>query len=361
MGYELVQCYNTQYAIDWDVVRRLIRSYHTASLQLQYANAAPMSESRWYNPLSWSLPEVWNIEVPWDVVRRYVDIYADDDLRRMQDKAKFQAASVALDLEWMVEQTARKKEAFVDWMGDIQTKNMSAIDQAVKDYDGDIRLARWVRDSSADGLMVGASVMSGGAALAVMGGGSFLKGEAKFQDTGSVGAGVMEGAGSFMFAFVKLGKTFSFKEDMALVMVQSAWKTGTELVGGATLGKAAISGALKLTGPSVDRLFKLGPAKLLFDKVAVPVVITYGGENVASKFLSKLTSTLLQKKGIEDKGKQALLSLGSSSQGAGEATDDVPNEARKRQGQLIAEATLSNKYLLYLAYVNMEKGIGRGW
>ena len=185
-----------------------------------------------------------------------------------------------------------------------------------------------------------------------------LKGEAKWQDTGSIGAGIMEGTGSFVFAYVKLGKSFSFKQDMVLALVQTPYKAKTELVGGASLGKAGLSGALKLTGPSIDRLFKIGPAKTFFDKLAVPVVITYQGENVASKFLSKYTATIVQKRGIEGAGKNAILNIGSPSPSPPNSTAD---DRRQRQGQVIAEATLTSKYLLYLGFVNQQNGIGRGW
>jgi hypothetical protein len=163
------------------------------------------------------------------------------------------------DLDWRIDEAARYKELFVDWMGDVQMQNMHNITKAVEDYESQIEIAKFVRDTSADGLMVGASVMSGGAALAFTGAGSFLKGTAMFQDTGSVGAGVMEGVGSFVFAYVKLGKTFSLKQDMVLALVQAPYKTGTELAGGASFGRAALIGALKLTGPFVPLVCLGGP------------------------------------------------------------------------------------------------------
>ena len=54
MGYELLANGQTQFAIDWDIVSRLVRSYHTANLQIAYAREITMSESHWYNPLTWS-------------------------------------------------------------------------------------------------------------------------------------------------------------------------------------------------------------------------------------------------------------------------------------------------------------------
>ena len=190
-----------------------------------------------------------------------------------------------------------------------------------------------------------------------------MKGTAKFQDTGSVGAAVMEGAGSFVFAYVKLGKSFSFKQDMILALVQAPYKTGTELVGGSTVGKAILSGALKLTGPAMDQLFKLSPSKTIFDRVAVPITIWrktidqpghQQWENVADEVLRKFAKEVAQKRGIEGAGKNALLRMGSSA-------GSPAGGASHRQGSIIAEATLTNEYLLYLSFVNMNNGIGRGW
>ena len=345
MGYELLANGQTQFAIDWDIVNRIVRSYYTANLELAYAREVTMSESHWYNPMTWSLPAISHVEVDWDAVRADADTYARTDVSNMRVEAKYNAPRIARRLEDMIETTAGRKEMFIDWIARVQTENWKSIDQAVEDYESSADIARFVRDTSADGLMVGASVMTGGAAAAALGGASFFKGVCRFQDTASIGAGVMQAAGSFAFAYVRLGKHFTFKQDMVLAFVQAPYAIGTELVGGATVSKAVSSSALKMTGPSIDRLFKLGPARTLFDKVAVPVVITYGGENVASSFLSKLAA----------KGAQQTIEERS--------TNDAPeiDTGPRRQGQVIAESTVSTKFLLHLAFVNMTKGIGRGW
>jgi hypothetical protein len=149
---------------------------------------------------------------------------------------------------------------------------------------------------------------------------------------------------------VKLGKSFSFKQDMILALVQAPYKAGTEIVSGATVGKATVSGALKLTGPAINSIFKN------LEKAPMPIVITYGGKDVAAKFISKMVGTLVQKRGIEDYGKSKILTLWPS-----DTADDHGESPLHRNGQVVAEATLNNKYLLYLAFVNQEKGIGRGW
>lgn len=354
MAYELLANGPTQFAVDWDIVRRIVRSYHRAILQLAYARATTMSQSHWYNPMTWSLPDITHVEVDWDAVRADAETVASEDVRNMQIEAKYNAPRIARRLASMIDITAQEKEAFVDWIGTVQTQNMMSINKALSDYEASAEIARFVRDTSADGLMVGASVMTGGAAAAALGGASFFKGVCRFQDSGSVGASVMEGAGSFAFAYVRLGKSFAFSQDVVLALVQAPWAAGTELVGGATISKAVASGAVRLTGPSSDALFKLGPARTLFDKVAVPIVINYGGENVASSFLARLASETIQTRAAD-----------AASRKAGVPADDGPRESlssiRRRPGQLIDDSTLSSRFLLDLAFVNMQKGIGHGW
>jgi hypothetical protein len=352
MAYELVQSGRTQFAIDWDIVGRIVRSYHRACLQWDLAREVTMSESHWYNPLSWSLPEISHVEVDWDSVRIYADRYTDEDVRNLRAIATMDAARVGRRLDEMIDTTAVKKEAFVEWLGTVQTQNMRSVNKAVGDYESKIEIAKFIRDASADGLMVGASVMTGGGAIAAVGGASFFKGACKFQDTDSVGAAVMEGVGSFTFAYVKLGKSFSIKEDLMLAFVQAPYKAGTELVGGSTISEAVLKGGVKLAAPGVEGLFKLGPMRTLFDKVAVPIVITYGGKDVASTTLSKFAGKVATK-GVETWAK------GTLHPGKADGGEDA--RASRRGGQLVANATLSDKFLLYLAFVNMEKGIGRGW
>lgn len=354
MGYELLVSGQTRFAIDWDIVSRIVRSYHTASLQLAYAREIAMSQSHWYNPMTWSLPSISHVEVDWERVRTDADAFAREDVRNMRTEAKYNATRIARRLDSLIDITALRKETFIDWIGTVQTQNMVSIGKAIGEYESNVEIAQFVRDTSADGLMVGASVMTGETAVAALGGAAFFKGTCRFQDSASVGASIMEGAGSFAFAYVKLGKEFALGREMVLALVQAPWTTGTELVGGSTISRAVAGGAVKLTGPSSEALFRLGPAKTLFDKVAVPIVINYGGEHVASTFLSRLTSDALQSRD-EAPGRSGAVNSN------GGATETAPATGPRRPGQLIADSTLSNKFLLDLAFVNLQKGIGRGW
>jgi hypothetical protein len=357
VAYELLQCGSRQYAVDWVIVRRMLLSYYVADLQWQSQREVSLSESHWWNPASWSMPDVSHIEVDWPSVHRVAAQWADEDVVKMRNSAKIDARGVAFELESRIDAAGKLKENFLDLMGDVQTRNMHKISEATEDYEGQVELLRFVRDTSADGLMVGASIMSGGAAgFAALRAGSILKGVAKWQDSGSIAAGILEAEGSLVFGCVRLGKKFSFKGDMVIALFQSAYKTGTELVAGSTMKKALISGALKLSSPGMDRFFKGDGAMSFFDKVAVPLSINYGGKQVAADLLARWAGKVVFKQGVEGYGKSVL-------QGGSPPVPPTPRTTAGHDYQrgLLADATLTNKYLLYLSFVDMERGIGRGW
>ena len=45
----------------------------------------------------------------------------------------------------------------------------------------------------------------------------------------------------------------------------------------------------------------------------------------------------------------------------GARSPTVVTTAVRKRAPILEQTTLTNKYLLYLSFVNMELGIGRGW
>lgn len=355
MSYQFLANGPTQFAVDWAIVSRIVRSYHTARLQMVHAREVTPSNSHWYNPMTWSLPAISHVEVDWEKVRVDADALAQTDVRNMRIEAKYNTARIARRVEDLIELTAERKETFVNWLRTVQRQNLAAIRNAIADYECGVEVEQFVRDTSSGGLMIGASVLTGPAAVAALGDAPFLRGTCQFHDTGMVGAGIIRGAGTLGFALVRLGKPSSVKPDMVLALVQAPYAAGTELVGGASVSRAVASSALRLTAPA-SRLFQVGPAKTLLgkallDKVAVPITVTYGGEHVASSFLRSLE----QRRELAD-AETGPITLSETP--AGESPMDT---SPRPQGQIIDQATVSTKFLLDLAFVNVEKGIGQGW
>lgn len=69
----------------------------------------------------------------------------------------------------------------------------------------------------------------------------------------------------------------------------------------------------------------------------------------AGTVAGKLAAKFVQRQGIETMGKKML------------ASGSPPSTTSDRIGLVVQQMTMTNKLLLYLAFVNMDKGIGRGW
>jgi hypothetical protein len=360
MTYWMLENDRGTYAVDWDVVNRLVRSYHRAVLRESCSKEYTTSDSRWFNPFSWSLPDIRSLDVDWDKVNGRLNGVADDAFNRLAEEATRDVRGVYRELDWMVSDTGRRTAAFTDRLGALQTENMSRINSAVESYGAQIEAAKFVRDTAADGLMVGASIATGGAGLAILGGGSAMKGWAKYQDTDNAGAAVMTGVGSFTFGAFKLGGAkLTGTEEAVVTILQAQWETGVALAEGKSLGKALATGSLKLSGPFVDRFFKLGPVKTMLERACVPIAITVttagGVENIASTVAAKWLAKSVQKQVVERGGKAVINSLGRPTAPAGGAST-----SQVYRSEVIERATLTDQRLLTLAIVNMSKGIGRG-
>jgi len=84
-------------------------------------------------------------------------------------------------------------------------RTSESIDGAVSRGEAAAAAARKVRDLSATVLVIGSSFMTGGASVAVLGGGSLLQGVAVWQDTGNVGSAVLQATGTFIVGVIPLG------------------------------------------------------------------------------------------------------------------------------------------------------------
>lgn len=133
MSWEFIKCGNTEYAIDFGVVERIWHSYLLAKYQYDYAYEITLSDSKWYNPFSWSLPNITNIEVNWEKVTSLADYEAKNETWFMLRDAPTSAPSIAWKLAEIIEETAIYKEKYLDWMGNVQTQNMANINDAVED------------------------------------------------------------------------------------------------------------------------------------------------------------------------------------------------------------------------------------
>lgn len=355
--FQIISKNNDNFVVDWDVIERLLKSIYTTQYQLIYSKVSPMKASG-----DFTLHEevLWTVDVDWDAVAARTARDIKLEMLDLRSWAKVDPKGVAKELEHRVELAGGFRQDFLDKLKWVSGRNVQNIDKAVAAYDADIKIARLVRDTAADLFVVAASVETGGAAATIYSSlGSAGKGYAKFQDTGNYGAAVLEGAGTFVFSAAKIKGVTPFGIDFSggapkavLVLIQAPYKTYTELVSGASVSDALVSGAVKLIAPGLDAFFKMFPGNVLqmFGNCALPIEITtWTNKNVAADFLSKALSKVSQQ-GLKQGAKSVMHSASTTTT----ATEEPP-------GPLIDQVTLTNKSLLYHGFYNVDKGPGGGW
>jgi hypothetical protein len=180
MAWESFQSRDGIYAVDWQGVGRIIRSYVRSCATL--ANAKVNEEFHWIGPT------LHTVDVNWDQVRMQTDSDSEWRLADVYQAMKCNTPSQIARLVQWVELTKVNNGRFHKMMQDAQKQTMENIDKSVGRAEVGLKVSRALRDASAEFLMVSATIVSGGsaaAAAAALGGitvGAGLKATAKGQD-----------------------------------------------------------------------------------------------------------------------------------------------------------------------------------
>lgn len=359
MSYRLTD--DGLYSVDWEVVARLVESYARARLQLDQSRVVSIRQSKWYNPFSWQMPDIHQVEVDWDRVGDMVRVKSFMQTNSMYSRGAAGGRAmqdVAYQLRQMARETPLLRRQFLEKLHGAQRRTMEAINSSVESYQGTIEALKEVRDTSATTVLVGASAVTGGAAaagLTLVGG--TLKGVAKYQDTDNVGAAVMEGAGAVVFTLVPMGSggaELTAGEQAWLMVAQGTWDADTSLVEGKSVGEALADGSLSIVGSAaaagVGNLLKGEQARKLLDRVSTPLKA-----HIKNADVGKLMEESI-KKGTES-AVRAAPGMVRSALGRRSA----PPARTRAPSRYVGHAILPGETLLDLAVVNMRRGVGHGW
>ena len=382
MGYWVLRDTYGEWAVDWDIVYRIIRGFHTADRRLAYHTV--VSTDVWGTG-----PTLRHVDVDWDAVRRDAIGLADRDFAVLAERSTHNMRDVQYYLRWMVKETQRLTSDFSDKMRALQAENAGRINAVSDNWEGAAEVAKIIRDASAEFVVIGASVLSGGTAIAALGGGSVMKGAFKYQDTENIAGSIMTASGTFAFGLVKLGGkglegAAKVAQDRAVIILQSVWETGTALADGKSLGDAIESGAAKLASGMAGSLFLKPFLKPLTDRAGPFVQIAFSkpGAELTLKNATKLAESVFVKP-IEvavksnvrdfvhnpeafyrDRAKKLDTAWTVATNldtflgfGAGEAPSAEKPADPRRNLTLLSSATLQDDLLLSLAIVNMKEGI----
>jgi hypothetical protein len=97
---------------------------------------------------------------------------------------------------------------------------MQNIERSVQRGERGVAVATFVRDLSASVLVVGSAFLSGGSSLAVLGGGSLLRGTANYQDTGNIGSAALEATGTLVVGAIPIGAAAAVEQSAAQTVVR---------------------------------------------------------------------------------------------------------------------------------------------
>jgi hypothetical protein len=249
MAWETFRSNDGAYLIDWAGVTRIFRSCKRAELMKRYSEVV-LSEKHWIEP------DLWSVEVNWDKVNLETTTQTELELRKFSDSVKNSMQKGVNNLVSMMEDADDNRDTFQDRMTDAQHRTMQNIESSVRKGEIGLEVATVVRDTSAEIEMVGATYLSGGAAVAVLGTGSAMKGAFVYQDTGRAGQAVATFGTNLVLgmADLKVGAAIkglgSASERIGMAIVWAKAKATLDvpksLIEGKTMKQAVSGGGVKL-------------------------------------------------------------------------------------------------------------------
>jgi hypothetical protein len=250
MAWETLRSNDGIFLVNWEGLTRIIRSCKRAGAMNDFSDLET-SEKHWIGP------DLWSVEVNWDKVNIETTTRTELELRKFNDSARNSMQRALNGLVSMMEDADDARDSFQDSLSEAQHRTMENIESSVHKGEIGLEIATAVRDTSAEIEMVGATYLSGGAAIAVLGTGSAMKGAFVYQDTGKAGAAVATFGTNLVLgvADLKVGaalkgmSSVSGKIGMAIVWAKAkaVIDVPKSLIEGKSLKQAVSGGAVKLT------------------------------------------------------------------------------------------------------------------
>lgn len=183
-----------KWKVNWDGVTQTVRSYYAAMHIAQSMKVETLQESVGF----FDKMTVQNIVTDWDNVRKRTQTALSAKQSKWRNNTFRDFSEMHKDLVAMRREARRYQSSNNRFLRGIIESNTRETKRHIESLDATIKALQWVRDLSTTTLVVGSGFISGGASLAVLGGGSALTGVGRYQDTGNIGAAVVDATGTFV-------------------------------------------------------------------------------------------------------------------------------------------------------------------
>ncbi|HEY3853923.1 MAG TPA: hypothetical protein VGO67_05990 [Verrucomicrobiae bacterium] len=350
MPWEPIRDQNTGkvWHINWDGVARIIRAYCRSRSILVYNTVVTEPGGRFG-------PDIVSVDFDWNAIKMETLYENNRILTDWQHRRNMQ--SLFGMLLYYRDRTRKNEAAVHEIQAKASKKTQDNIANSLKWLDLEKSGLEDVRDLCFTGVVVAGSVVTGGAGVAMLGGGSFLKGVAKWEDkwiiTGKkndgIGEGFLEASTTMlvgMFDLPVLQKGLSVAEKAALKIVKVSLDSESE---------------------GLKTLVEGGSSKEALLKAAARAVTDILGDNLSEKLIKKAIPAVVKIVPVNSVRKTTKLVVGTavtsvSDQGvknAGREREPGVHGAHEESGRIdLIQATSfdhSNKYD-GLHVLNMQQG-----
>jgi hypothetical protein len=300
MAWETFRSNDGIYLIDWNGLSRIIRSCKRAGAMNDYSKPATQKGERDWWALGLRLPDLHSVEVDWNRVSLETTTQTEMELRKFYAAAGPSMKSQLAGLVHMMEQADDDRDAFQDKQSEAQQKTSDNIESSVHKGEIAVQAATFVRNSSAEVVMVGATYVSGGTAAPLLTGlGAGMKGVFVYQDTGKADKALATFSTNLLLgaADLKVGaaveKLASTAEKIGMAIVWAKAKAVLEvpkgLIEGKSLKQAASNGGVKMVASTPGTAAVEGLKAVLEENKAwaIPVEVAlnlyqdYAGDKLA--------------------------------------------------------------------------------
>jgi hypothetical protein len=183
------------YAVDWEILIRICRSYACAMSTFNRAKIS-LLESHFIGPT------IYTVTVDWTAVHRDVERDSPRIFESIRRTAQASMPMSADAVRQMVNESVYYRKRFADMQRWVTHTSMSNLQASVGRLGTTVQILKRIRDASAEFVMVTGGFISGGAALAAVGTGALLKGTAKWEDSHSLSAGVATASTEMLFNII---------------------------------------------------------------------------------------------------------------------------------------------------------------
>ncbi len=260
--YEIVESNNKTWAVDWELVRRIVLSNEFWSAVPNHRTAETHFVDKPCLTICVNDEYYLTYKTDWTAVRKEAETNTASQMRGLMAAADRDMTFLVDQLGLLLSLAREAQEAHLKLMKDADKQWRAQQTKATGEYANAIKKVKFLRDGAAEFVVVGSTIVTGGATAVAFGAlGSGLKGVATYQDTGNSGAAIFEASTSMLLTAVPIArggaKNLTGTDKAVLITLDSGFEGCKSVMAGDQWQQAIVKSAVKAAGSQTEKL--VGP------------------------------------------------------------------------------------------------------